>query len=654
MLVLLAWTPLSIALTVLAKRLLIGRYAPCRVPVWGGLYLRDWIVVSLARLIPWWLLQDTELTCVALRRLGARIGRRVHIHRGVDLTGGGWDLLEIGDDVTVAQDAELRTRELSDGQLIFGSVQIGSRATIDVRAGVSPGSRVEAGGHLTPLSWLAPGQTVGESQSWDGVPATHAGDAPAQPQPTRGRELSPAMFATLTLPLRAGRLLAAGLAPALLSLVLTAISPTLAARMLRWIDHPTTSFDAMVILLALTTSSLAAWLVLQALVLRLGSRVRPGVISQWSVEAILVGFKTGVVESAGRWLSGAMFWPGWLRLAGMRIGRGCEISTIIDVVPELVSVGDECFFADGIYFCSPWRHRGTITLGPSALGPRTFLGNHAVVPGGHRWPADFFVGVSTVADDQRAQAETAWFGHPPMQLPRRQVVEADRRLTHAPGLVRYLNRLFWESLRLALPVLPMVGAGVWYALVLRTPIILAPLLTLALLTTLCLAVVALKWTLLGRTKPGQHPLWSCWCSRWDFLYVAWGVWARGTLTHLQGTLLLNAVLRLFGVRIGRRVALGPGFAQVVDPDMLEFGNDTTINCHFQAHSFEDRILKIDRVRVGAGATVGDNAVIFFRVGIGEGAHVMPHSVVMKGDFVATGTTVAGAPAVVMTVDRLDN
>jgi hypothetical protein len=157
MLVLLAWTPLSIALTVLAKRLLIGRYAPCRVPVWGGLYLRDWIVVSLARLIPWWLLQDTELTCVALRRLGARIGRRVHIHRGVDLTGGGWDLLEIGDDVTVAQDAELRTRELSDGQLIFGSVQIGSRATIDVRAGVSPGSRVEAGGHLTPLSWLAPG-----------------------------------------------------------------------------------------------------------------------------------------------------------------------------------------------------------------------------------------------------------------------------------------------------------------------------------------------------------------------------------------------------------------------------------------------------------------------------------------------------------------
>ena len=162
---------------------------------------------------------------------------------------------------------------------------------------------------------------------------------------------------------------------------------------------------------------------------------------------------------------------------------------------------------------------------------------------------------------------------------------------------------------------------------------------------MCLAVVALKWGLLGRARPAQHPLWSCWCSRWDFLYVAWGVWARGTLAHLQGTLLLNAVLRLFGMRIGRRVALGPGFAQVVDPDMLEFGDDATIACHFQAHSFEDRVLKIDRVRVGAGATVGDNAVIFYRVEVGAGSRVLPHSVVMKGDTLPSESRFAGAPAV---------
>lgn len=649
---LLAWIPLSIAMTAIAKRVLIGRYTPGRDPVWNALYLRDWIVVSLARLIPWWLLEGTELTSVALRALGARIGRRVHIHRGVDLTGGGWDLLEIGDDVTVAQDAELRTRELSDGQLIFGRVQIDNGATIDVRAGVSPGSRVGVNGYLTPLSWLAPGEEIGGDERWDGVPAKRAGHAPVRPQVTRGRELSQMRFAILTVTLRCGRLLAVGLAPALVSMLILAVNGTLAARVLDWIDHPPTSLGAVAFLIAVTVFPLASWLVLQALLLRFAPRVRPGVISQRSVEAMLIHFKTGVVESAGRWLSGTMFWPWWLRLAGMRIGRGCEISTIIDVVPELVQVGDESFFADGIYFCSPWRHRGTITLGRSELGPRTFLGNHAVVPGGHRWPADFFVGVSTVADVQRARADSAWFGHPPMELPRRQVIETDRRLTHSPGLVRYVNRLFWETLRLALPVVPLIGAAVWYSLLRATDasmlpqaLVIAPLLTLGLLAGLCLVVVALKWGLLGRVKPGQHPLWSCWCSRWDFLYVAWGVWARGSLSHLQGSLLLNAVLRLFGLRIGRRVVLGPGSAQVVDPDMLEFGDDATINCHFQAHSFEDRILKVDRITVRAGATVGDNAVIFYRVSIGAGSQVLPHSVVMKGDILPAQSWIGGCPAV---------
>ncbi|MBK7598957.1 MAG: hypothetical protein IPJ07_10715 [Acidobacteria bacterium] len=34
-------------------------------------------------------------------------------------------------------------------------------------------------------------------------------------------------------------------------------------------------------------------------------------------------------------------------MAGMKFGRDCEISTIIDVVPELIEIGPETFFADG-------------------------------------------------------------------------------------------------------------------------------------------------------------------------------------------------------------------------------------------------------------------------------------------------------------------
>ena len=38
---------------------------------------------------------------------------------------------------------------------------------------------------------------------------------------------------------------------------------------------------------------------------------------------------------------------------------------------------------------------------------------------------------------------------------------------------------------------------------------------------------------------------------------------------LEGTLLLSCYLRAMGMKIGRRVVLGTGFSQVVDPDMRE-------------------------------------------------------------------------------------
>lgn len=104
--------------------------------------------------------------------------------------------------------------------------------------------------------------------------------------------------------------------------------------------------------------------------------------------------------------------------------------------------------------------------------------------------------------------------------------------------------------------------------------------------------------LLGRVKAGRHAFWSCWCARWDFFYMAWSLWGRGLLESLKGTLLLNAYLRLTGMGIGRRVALGPGFAQVVDPAMLRLDDGATVSCHFQAHSFEDRVLRVAGGRYG--------------------------------------------------------
>jgi non-ribosomal peptide synthetase-like protein len=170
-----------------------------------------------------------------------------------------------------------------------------------------------------------------------------------------------------------------------------------------------------------------------------------------------------------------------------------------------------------------------------------------------------------------------------------------------------------------------------------------PLISIAVAAGLAGLVLAMKWILLGRVKTGQHPLWSCWCSRWDFLYVAWGVWARGILRNFEGTLWLNWWLRAMGVTIGRRVLLGGGFSQVVDPDMLNFEDEATVAGMFQAHSFEDRVLKTAPVHIRQGATTRAGSVLLYGADIGTNACVGEHSVVMKHEVLPTLRYYVGCP-----------
>ena len=647
------WTPVAVFLAVRAKRLLIGKFKPMRVPVWSGFHLRLWIVRHLLRLVPWGTIAGTEFQCIALRSLGARIGKRVHIHRGVDVVQGGWDLLDIGDDATIGQDASLGMVQLAEGHLTIGRVTVAGGATVDVRAGMSPNTRLGRGSWLAALSSLPPGTAIPDGRRWDGVPAHDAGPAPKAPVPVvTGSMLSPFAHGLATI---AARAVLAWLFALPFSAVMVALALAFGVTYPSLIDalaQPWAHVQFMLVLGGASCLSLLMAVWLEALGARALGRVREGVISRWSLDYIRVTLKTALVTTAGNWLSGGLFWPVWLRWAGMKVGRGCEISTIIDVVPELVEIGPDTFFADGIYLGGPRIQQGTVTLARVRLGHDTFLGNHAVIPGGQRLPPDILIGVCTVADDRIMRSGTSWFGHPPMLLPRREIVETDRSLTHDPSFARVVTRVFWEWLRFTLPVVPLAVMTAWFAGIAYAARVLplaafifpgAAVVTLATALLPCLIVLALKWGLLGRVKPGVHPLWSCWCSRWDFLYVAWGVIAGGVLSRLEGTLMLPLYLRRIGMSIGRRVVLGEGFAQVVDPDMLHFGDGATVSAMFQAHTFEDRVLKIDHVHVGAHSTLGHGTVPLYGAEIGEHTSVAPHSVIMKQERLLPRLRYAGVP-----------
>ena len=129
---------------VLLKRVLIGRYVAMRTAVWSPFYLRHWIVQRAVAMIPWSLIEGTQVQIAILRALGARIGVGVHLHRGVRLADGGWDLLDIGDYVSIGQDAHLHLTDLAHGALVFAPIRLESGATLEVRSSVGGNARVGA------------------------------------------------------------------------------------------------------------------------------------------------------------------------------------------------------------------------------------------------------------------------------------------------------------------------------------------------------------------------------------------------------------------------------------------------------------------------------------------------------------------------------
>lgn len=647
------YLPVSVGFTLLVKAIAIGRYRAMRAPVWSPYHLRHWVTVQSARLIPWPMLSGTVFQNAVLRLLGAKIGRGVHIHRGVHLHRGGWDLLEIGDNVTLGQDAHIGLAEYDRGDIVFGRIVIEADATLQTRATVEHDCRIGEGSVIAPLSVINPGTTVPRGELWDGVPARRVGPAPDAPTfTTHGRRLHPVTHGLATLAAEGVATMLGALPTGLLALLLCGLLGVGSEEIWVWIYEPKLDPQVLAVVFGVTVISVPVSLVWSALMVRAMGRVKPGVIDRWSLAYIRVWLKSATTFNAGQWLSGTLFWKQWLRLAGANIGAKCEISTIFDVTPELVTIGAETFFADGIYLGGPEISRGTVRLAPIVLGRNTFLGNHAVIPAGEVLPDDILIGISTVANSKEISAGQSRFGRPSFDLPRRQVVEMDRSLTHDPSPIRYWNRVFWELLRFVLPVGPLLATVLWYKLLvegapestnLEFALIVIPLATLAPLLALLLAVTVLKWTLMGRVKPGQHALWSCWASRWDFVFVAWARYANAILQQLEGTFLLTLYLRLMGLKIGKRAVLGPQFSQVVDPDMIEIGDGATVTAFFQAHTFEDRVLKVDKVRIMAGATISAGTVPLYGCVVGEGAHVGPGSVIMKQESLLPGLSYQGVP-----------
>jgi non-ribosomal peptide synthetase-like protein len=638
--------PALLATFVLVKWAVIGRFRPGRHPLWGPYYLRWWLVNTIQSAVPISYLNGTPLLNIYLRLLGARVGRNAFI--GTD-NFSAFDLLAIGDGASVGHDASAAGCHVENGELIVGTVTIGRGCYVGTRAMIRENARLEDGAALEDLSMLPAGGRIPAGERWVGSPARPAG-ARRAPEPREAPAAGRFGFGLL-------HALGVALFPAV---VLAAILPGVV--LLNYLSYSLGGFWflcfaplvglSFVVLLCLEIAALK-WLLL--------GRARAGryplhgsfYLRKWFVDQLM----ELSLDLLGP-LYASVYLAPWYRLLGAKLGTRAEVSTASFIVPDLLSIGDESFIADSVSLGAGRVEDGVVTIAGNRLGRRSFVGNSATLPPGTALGDDCLIGcLSAPPEDAReaVPAGTTWLGSPAVFLPQRQPSTAfAAETTFKPTRRLFLMRAGIELVRIVLPPTGFVAlAGLLFtamaAMVANGPLgpvlVLFPVLYLGCGAAAAGLAIAAKWLVAGRYRPCEKPLWSTFVWRNELVNALHEHLACDWLvTMLAGTPFIAWYFRLMGAEIGRRTYLDT--TDLTEFDLVRIGDDAALNgdCTIQTHLFEDRVMKVSRVEIGAGCTVGGGSLVLYDTRMEAGASLGELSLLMKGEVLPAGTAWEGSPA----------
>jgi non-ribosomal peptide synthetase-like protein len=342
---------------------------------------------------------------------------------------------------------------------------------------------------------------------------------------------------------------------------------------------------------------------------------------------------------------------------GARIGKDAEISTNLAGRYDLTAIGEKCFIADEVVLGDEDIRRGWMYLKPVKTGARVFVGNDAVVPAGAAIPDGSLIGIKSrpPADNARMAPDDIWFGSPPIKLPVRQRFDdVAGRWTYQPSRLRRLGRAVFEAFSVSLPTMLIITFGTLAVEVLAQSIIdrdygtLIPLFmgcSVVISCGLVLAAIGVKWLMMGAYRPIVKPMWSWWALRTEAVAVMyWGMAGKVLLDHLRGTPLLPWVLKLFGCKFGKGVFMDT--TDITEFDCIEVGDFVAINnvAALQTHLYEDRVMKVGRVTLAPGVTVGGGSTVLYDTKIGRFARIGLLTIIMKGEEIPPHSEWQGAPA----------
>ncbi len=174
----------------------------------------------------------------------------------------------------------------------------------------------------------------------------------------------------------------------------------------------------------------------------------------------------------------------------------------------------------------------------------------------------------------------------------------------------------------------------------------------AIFVVLCTLPILAKWTLVGRWKPQQIPVWSLSYVRFWFVKT---LVRSNPLVLFLGSPLYSLYLRALGAKVGRGVVIFSRHVPVCT-DLLTIGESTVIrkDSYFLGYRAHAGLIQTGPVTLGKDVLVGEATVLDIETSMGDGAQLGHTSSLHAGQAVPDRQRWHGSPAEPTEVDyRLD-
>ncbi len=636
--------PVMLVIGILLKWVLIGRLKEGDYPLWGHYYVRWLFVQKILSSIPLHYLAGTPVIKLYLRFLGTRIGKDTHIDS--DLVTG-LDLLSIGNDTSINVQANISCHSIEDGLLKIRRVTIGNHVTIGIRSVVGLDTVIGDNATIDDLSCVSAGMRVGDNEYLTGSPATRT------TQPAQKHE---ATKSTILLDIL-GHIVYGSTFFILPVVALLPVFPVLV--MMYYFDLQTDSYYY----LLLAPLVAVVFVLASAMQIALLKRVFLGKLKagtypiksffyfrKWVFDKLMESSLVTVGT-----LYATLYLHPWYRSLGVKLGSRSEVSTASLILPDLLTIGERSFIADGVILGAAKIKGPNIVLDTTVIGARSFVGNSALIPIDTVIGDDCLIGCQTKPPERTVANGTAWVGNPAVFLPKRERrdIYFAEETTYNPGKRLYFKRLVIEFFRVTLPSTAYIiftnfllsfFIQIEDQIEFHYALMLFPLLYIGLSIVAMFVTALMKYIIIGRYKSDERPLWSTFVWKTELITGFVENFMNTVFaSHLQGTVFLPWYFRLMGVKIGKRACIHT--MDFTDFDLVTMGDDVALNeeATIQTHLFEDRVMKLGPIKIGSRVTVGSYALVLYSTTIEDDVKIGDLSLVMKGETLPKNTRWAGSP-----------